>query len=137
MTNTRAHTLRDRGFTLIEVLVSMGILAVATLALGTLLVRSSRTAEAASAGSYRTAALSAEVGRLGAIPFTQLAAGTTCATVTANPFPHGICSTIANVSAKIRRVSVVVTPANAAVAPDSVVFERAISGEASPPLSTP
>jgi prepilin-type N-terminal cleavage/methylation domain-containing protein len=126
-----------RGFTLIEILVSMSILAVATLALGSLLVRSSRTAEAASALSYQTAALSAEVGRLGAVPFTDLAAGTVCTTVTAHPFPHDLCTTITNVSDKIRRVSVVATAADAAVAPDSVVFERTISGNAAPPLNTP
>jgi prepilin-type N-terminal cleavage/methylation domain-containing protein len=126
-----------RGFTLIEILVSMSILAVATLALGSLLVRSSRTAEAVSAFSYRSAALSAEAGRLGAVPFTTLAAGTTCTTVTAHPFPHGLCTTITNVSDKIRRVSVVATAADAAIPPDSIVFERTISGHAAPPLNTP
>jgi prepilin-type N-terminal cleavage/methylation domain-containing protein len=123
----------SRGFTLIEVMVSMTILAVGVLILGGLLTRSVRTAEAASAGSYQTAVMAAAAARLDAIPFDQLAAGTTCTTVTTLPMPHTQCVTVTNVSAKLRRVSVVVTPTGSPA--DSVVFERSIGN--SSPLNTP
>jgi prepilin-type N-terminal cleavage/methylation domain-containing protein len=124
-----------RGFTLIEVMVSMTILSVGILVLSGLLLRSSRTAEAASSVSYQTAILAAELGRYDAIPFTQLAAGTTCTTVTASPLPHDLCITITNVSANVRQVKVKVTPTGpTTIAADSVVFERSISGYPTNPL---
>jgi prepilin-type N-terminal cleavage/methylation domain-containing protein len=124
---------RRAGFTLIEVMVSVTIVAIGLLVMGRLLVRSARQAEAASAGSYQTAALAAQLGMYDAIPFDQLAAGTVCDTVTAHPFPRIRCMTVTNVSAKIRKVSVVVTPTdNPLLSPDSVVVERSISGSGNP-----
>ena len=123
------------GFTLIEVLVSVTMLAVGILALGSLMARGARTANAASSVSHQTAVLGAEAARLDAIPFTQLAAGTTCDTVTALPLPRIRCFTVTNINPKLRRVSVVITPTNnPLLQPDSVAFERSISGEAAPPL---
>jgi prepilin-type N-terminal cleavage/methylation domain-containing protein len=124
-----------RGFTLIEIMVSMTILAVGVLALTSLLVRSSRTAEAASAVSYQTAILAAQLGRYDALPFTLLAAGTTCTTSTAAPLPHDLCITITNVSANVRQVKVVVTPTGpTSIQADSVMFDRSISGYPTNPL---
>jgi prepilin-type N-terminal cleavage/methylation domain-containing protein len=136
---SRAHeSLELEGFTLIEVLVSITILSLSTLALATLLARSSRQATATSASLYQTAALSEEVGRLGAMPFALLAAGTTCVTVTAHPLPHTRCTTITDVSAKRKIVTVKITPSdNPLLSADSTMFERSISGDAAPPLSTP
>jgi prepilin-type N-terminal cleavage/methylation domain-containing protein len=124
----------SRGFTLIEVLVSITILAVGILILGGLLTRSVRTAESASASSYQTAVMAAQAARFDAIPFDQLVAGTTCTTVTTLPLSHTQCVTVTNVTPKTRRVSVVVTPTGGAA--DSVVFERSISGNGNP-LDTP
>jgi prepilin-type N-terminal cleavage/methylation domain-containing protein len=123
------------GFTLIEILVSMTILSVGILALGNLMARGAKSANAASALSYQTTVLGAEAARLDAVPFTQLAAGTTCDTVAAPPLPRIRCATVTNINAKLRRVSVVVTPTdNPMLRPDSVAFERSISGDAAPPL---
>jgi prepilin-type N-terminal cleavage/methylation domain-containing protein len=136
---TRAQTAREiEGFTLIEVLISITILSVGTLALATLLARSSRQATAASMTVYQTAALSEEVDRLGAMPFSLLVAGNTCVTITAHPLPHTRCTTITDVSAKVKTVKVKVTPTgNPLLSADSTMFERSISGNAVPPLSTP
>jgi prepilin-type N-terminal cleavage/methylation domain-containing protein len=123
------------GFTLVEVLISITMLAVGIMALGSLLLRGARSAGAASTLSYQTAMLGVEAARLDAVPFTELIAGTTCTTVTGLPLPHTTCVTITNINAKLRRVSVVVTPTNTALLQaDSVVFERSISGDAAPPL---
>ncbi len=131
-------TQRNAGFTLIEILVSIMILSVGSLALGTLLVRGARAGTAASAVTYQSAALSSEVGRLGTIPYDQLAAGTTCVNVTTGPFLHTRCAVIVNVSAKVRQVTVTVTPtAPTSLQALSTSFERSISGNAVPPLLTP
>jgi prepilin-type N-terminal cleavage/methylation domain-containing protein len=128
---------RTRGFTLVEVLISMSVLSLGIVALGTLLVRSSRQARAASDGMLQTAAMSAEVGRLGAMPFTLLVAGNTCVTVTAQPFPHSRCSTITVVNAKLKTVKVKITPTGTTtLSADSTMFERAVSSTGTP-LNTP
>jgi prepilin-type N-terminal cleavage/methylation domain-containing protein len=124
---------RSQGFTLIEIMVSMTILAVGILALGGLLLRASRTAEAASAVSYQTTAMAAEMNRYNALPFDQLAAGTTCTTVATPPLPHTLCIIITNVAANVRLVTVRVTPTGSPPLPaDSVMFERSITGNATP-----
>ncbi len=126
------------GFTLVEVLVSMTILSIGVMVLGGLLARGARNAGAASALSYQNAMLAAEAARLDAVPFTLLAAGTVCDTSTALPMPRIRCVTIADINAKLKRVSVVITPTdNPLLQPDSVAFERGISGDAVPPLMTP
>jgi len=129
---------RARGFTLVEILVSMTILSIGVIALGTLMARGARTAGAASALTYQTTVLAAEAARYDAIPFTSLVAGTTCDTVAGPPLPRIRCGTVTTVSTKIRRVRVMVTPTgNPLLQPDSIVFERSISGDASPPLNVP
>lgn len=129
------NTRQKAGFTLVEILVSITILSVGILALGTLMARGARSAGAASAVTLQTSVLGAEAARYDAIPFTALAAGTTCDTVTAGQLPRIRCGTITNINAKLRRVSVVVTPTgNPLLQADSVVFERSISGDAAPPL---
>jgi prepilin-type N-terminal cleavage/methylation domain-containing protein len=125
------------GFTLIEVLVSMTILSVASLAMGSMLLRATRAAGATSSAVHQTAAMSGAVGRLGVLPFDALLAGTTCVTITAVEFPHTECTTILNVSAKIKQVTVVVTPTgNSLMLPVTTSFRRTISGNGNP-LKTP
>jgi prepilin-type N-terminal cleavage/methylation domain-containing protein len=134
--SARRSTLQ--GFTLVEILVSITILAVGLLALGSLLTRSARTAEAASAVSYQTAIMAAEATRLDAVPFAQLAAGTVCDTSAAYPLPRIRCSIVTDINPKLKQVRVRVTPTdNALLAADSVMFERSMSGPVTPPLSTP
>ncbi len=136
----RNRSARRGGFTLVEVLVSMMILGIGTVALGALLLRSARQATAASALVYQNAALSSEVGRLGALPFASLGAGTTCVDITTGPFLHTRCAVITPVSAKIFRVTVTVTPTGATtLTPQSSSFERSIAGttNGTNPLNTP
>jgi prepilin-type N-terminal cleavage/methylation domain-containing protein len=127
----------SRGFTLIEIMVSITILSVGLLLLGGVLLRSARTAEAASAVSFQTATLAAEVARLDAVPFNQLAAGTVCDTVIGGQFPRIRCSIVTDINPKLKQVRVRVTPTGEPPLPaDSVMFERSISGNGTP-LNTP
>jgi prepilin-type N-terminal cleavage/methylation domain-containing protein len=127
-----------RGFTLVEVLVTITLISTGILVLGGMLLRSARAAEAASAVSYQTAAMASEVARLDALPFTALAAGTTCDTLAVAQLPRIRCSIVAVVSPKLTRVTVRITAiGNPLVPADSVIFERSISGDVVPPLNTP
>lgn len=125
------------GFTLVEVLVSMTILSVASLAMGTLLFRATRAAGATSAAAHQTAAMSGVVARYGVLPFDNLVAGTTCVTVTTGEFPHSECTTINNISPKVKLVTIVVAPSgNVLMQPVTTSFRRTISGNGNP-LKTP
>jgi prepilin-type N-terminal cleavage/methylation domain-containing protein len=135
MSPTRPST--QRGFTLIESMVAVVLLSIGALALGALLIRAARTATAAATTVHATAAMSTEVGRLHALPYDQVAAGTTCVTVATPPFPHTRCTTVNNVGPKEREVIIVVTPSgNTLVHPDTVKFRRTKTGNNSA-LNTP
>jgi prepilin-type N-terminal cleavage/methylation domain-containing protein len=126
-----------RGFTLVEVIVTITLISTGILVLGGMLLRSARAAESASAVSYQTAAMASEVGRLDALPFDQLAAGTTCDTLAVAQLPRIRCSIVAVVSPKVTRVTVRVTAiGNPLIPADSIIFERSISGNGTP-LNTP
>jgi prepilin-type N-terminal cleavage/methylation domain-containing protein len=132
MTRETGTTQKTGGFTLVEVMVSMTMLSVASLALGGMLFRAARQAGAASASSYQSAMISGEVSRLGALPFDQLAAGTTCVNIT-TPFPGTRCTTINNISSKIKQVTVVVTPSgNPLLHPINTTITRTVSGNGNP-----
>jgi prepilin-type N-terminal cleavage/methylation domain-containing protein len=131
------HAGNRGGFTLVEVLVSITILSVASLSLGTLLFKAARQANATSTASYQTATMAGAAGRFDAMPFDLLTAGTTCVTLTTAPFPNTQCTTINNVSAKVKTIIIVVTPSgNALMHPDTTIITRTKSVNSNP-LKTP
>src|SRR3954452_7370329 len=97
------------GFTLVEVLVSMTLLSVGSVALASMLVRATRLAGAAAANSYQTAMVSAEVSRYDATPFELLIVGTTCTSIT-SPFQGTNCAASNSRRAKVKQVTLVVPP---------------------------
>jgi prepilin-type N-terminal cleavage/methylation domain-containing protein len=121
------------GFTLVEILVSMTLLSVASLSMGTLLFRAARQAQAVSSGSYQSAAIQGALSSYDVVPFDQLIAGTTCVTVTDPSFPHQRCVTIVNVNSKAKTVTVTITPSgNGVLQPVSTTIKRTISGNGNP-----
>lgn len=111
----------------------MTILSVASLAMGSMLVRSTRAAGATSSAAHQTAAMSGTLARLDVLPFDALVAGTTCVTITAVEFPHTQCTTINNVSSKVKLITVVITPSgNLLMQPVTTQFRRTISGNGNP-----
>jgi prepilin-type N-terminal cleavage/methylation domain-containing protein len=131
------HAGNRGGFTLVEVLVSITILSVASLSLGTLLFKAARQANATSTASYQTATMAGAAGRFDAMPFDSLTAGTSCVTLTTAPFPNTQCTTVNNVSAKVKTIIIVVTPSgNALMHPDTTIITRTKSVNSNP-LKTP
>jgi prepilin-type N-terminal cleavage/methylation domain-containing protein len=130
--STHPSSSKTGGFTLVEVMVSMTLLSVASLSLGTLLFRAARLAHATSTSSYQSAMVSGEVSRLDATPFTELVAGTACVNIT-TPFPGSQCTTINNVSSKVKQVTIVITPSgNPLLHPITSSFTRTLSGNGNP-----
>jgi prepilin-type N-terminal cleavage/methylation domain-containing protein len=120
------------GFTLVEVMLSMTILAIGILVMGGLLTRSARTADATGRLSYQSGMIATEAARYDALPFSQLNAGTVCSTTSGAPLPNTLCTTVSVLSAKRKLIKIVFTPtSNYLVSADSVMFERS-TGNSSP-----
>ena len=137
MTAHPAPATPTGGFTLVEILVSMTILSVASLSMGSLLFQAARQAGATSAGAQQSAAVQGTMAQYDVVPFDQLVAGTTCVTVNDPAFPHERCVTIVNVNSKAKNVTVTITPSgNGLLQPVSTTIKRTISGNAVNPLKT-
>jgi prepilin-type N-terminal cleavage/methylation domain-containing protein len=128
---------RSAGFTMVEMVVALVLLSFGAMTLGTLMFRASRASRVRSTATYRTAALTAQVERLGAIPFDSVLVGAGCATVSGAPFPHNICTTVTSLSTVSRQAVIVVTPTGGdPLPPDTAVLVRTDPVRAEP-LSTP
>ena len=133
MTTRTATSQQTGGFTLVEILVSMTLLSLASLGMGTLLFKSARQAGATSSAAHQTAAVQGALSSYDVIPFDQLIAGTTCVTVTDPAFPHQRCVTIVNLNSKATNVTVTITPSgNGVLQPISTTIKRTISGNGNP-----
>ena len=75
-------TKSTRGFTMVEVLVALVLVSICSIGLGRLMFEAARMARVSGSMTYQTAAMSAEVARLDAVPFDSVASGTTCTTMT-------------------------------------------------------
>src|SRR3990170_3057938 len=112
------------GFTLIEVIVSMILLAIAVSSLSGLTHSVSQSSIKVTGAAYRNGVLMHEVNRLIALPYDSLAVGTSGTTVTAGNYPHSREITIAQPAEKVKTVSVIVTPTNPLYKPDTLNFTR-------------
>jgi prepilin-type N-terminal cleavage/methylation domain-containing protein len=123
------------GFTLVEIMVSMTLLSVASVALGSMLFQAARQAGATSAATHQSAELQGEISRMDALPFDQLVAGTTCVTITMPPGTR--CTTINDVNSKTKQVTVVVTPSgNPLLRPITTTMTRTKEGNGTPLRTT-
>jgi prepilin-type N-terminal cleavage/methylation domain-containing protein len=97
------------GFTLIEVMISLVIVAVLAAPLCKLMVRTGVQSRNAGMVAHRAAALNAEVSRITAIPPGQLADGTVTRTVDEHPFRYTITTT-ASTTGGTQTVTITITP---------------------------
>lgn len=115
---------RKRGFTLIEVIVSMILLAIAVSSLAGLTHSVSQSSIKVTGAAYRNGVLMHEVNRLIALPYDSLAVGTTGVSVSTGNYPHSRVITVAEPVAKVKTVKIVVTPTNPLYKPDTLRFTR-------------
>lgn len=115
---------RPRGFSLIEIMIAMTILSITLGGFAALTFRYIRSVESNSSKLATTAAMNEQVGRYTVMPFDTLANKTGCVTVTTGPVAHTRCVTLATVASKHQRVTIVITPTNPRVRPDTIVFDR-------------
>lgn len=116
---------RTKGFSVVEVLVAMVLLAIAVSSLAALTYSVSQSGMIATGNAYRNGILMQEVNRLEGIPYDSIPTGTTTVSVTAAPYPHTRVVTVTEPSVNVlKNVKVVITPANPKLKPDTATFIR-------------
>ena len=122
----RVVRLRNReGLSLVELLAAITLLGLVLASVAGLSVEAAQRAEVLSGQGRRQAAMAEEINRLTAIPFTQLATGTTCRSYSNPGFQHTRCVTVNFINTMNRWIQVIVTPTQPGLGPDTVVFVRA------------
>ena len=121
----RPVALRPRaGFSMVEALVALVLLSVSLVALAPILFQAVSRQRTEAVRLERTGALLGETNRLLALPFPALDAEAACQTFAGpRPFAHERCVTVAGTGVR-RQITVVVTPADGLVPPDSIQFTR-------------
>lgn len=127
-----ATSRAERGFSLVEVVVSLTLLAVTMAALARPTYSYARTVAALSADDARNAIIAQQMNRLLVLPFDSLPSRAGCQTLTAAPYSHTRCITVTNTSASQRHVVMVITPSNAAFRADTAVIDRTKPSTANP-----
>jgi prepilin-type N-terminal cleavage/methylation domain-containing protein len=122
---------RESGFTLIEIMVTIVLMAIVLLALAPLTLQVARLSSMATVDAQRTAVLSGEVSRIEAEEFDDLPAGTSCVDFSSADFPHTKCTTVTDIDSETKRVTVIVTPVNGGP-PDTTVVQRSKKGGRNP-----
>ena len=123
---------RREGISLVEILVAMTLVSAILIPIAGLTALGANMSVRNAGASYRQGVLAQEANRLSTLPFASLPGAVGCTTVATGTFPHTRCVTVTNVSSTLRRVQVVVTPAQPGVRPDTARFERA-----NPPTGNP
>lgn len=114
-----------KGFSVVEVIVAMVLLAIAVSSLAALTYSVSQSAIAATGNAYRNGVLMQEVNRLEMSPYDSVPTGTTTLTVSTPPYPHTTVITVAEPTVGVlKTVKVVITPTQARLKPDTATFIR-------------
>jgi hypothetical protein len=121
---------------MIEVVVAMTLFAAVMTGVAAMTTHVARSAHFSAMATQRSAALATGVNQLEALPYDSLPGRVGCKDVASASFPRRECVTISNVAPRVRQVEFTLTPANTALRPDTVVFQR---GQPTPrnPLNLP
>jgi len=123
-----------RGAALIEIMIAMTIMVIALTGVAAMTLHAGRRSTALASSGGRTAVQTQVVDQLMVVPYNVLPSKVGCTTVTALPYPHRRCVTVANLSIRRRRVTVAFTPASRLLRADTLVFERT-QGVSNSPLN--
>jgi hypothetical protein len=113
-------------------MVAMSVLVIALTGVAGMTAHAGRRSVTLAGSAGRTAVQTQIVDQLMVHPFTTLASKAGCTTVTTAPYPHARCVTVTDLSADRRQVTVIFSPANPYLRPDTLRFERSRSMAGSP-----
>lgn len=120
-----------RGAGLAEIMVAMIIFAAVATSYAAVTLRYASRMKTISAGAARSAAMTEYVNRLMAVPFDSLAGRAGTFTTTTGTFPNTRVITVTG-TGNTRTVTLILTPSDAAIKPDTVVLTRAKRYEGNP-----
>src|SRR5258708_2223447 len=107
-------TSERKGFSVVEVLVAMVLLAIAVSSLAALTYSVSQNGMIATGNAYRNGVLMQEVNRLEGIPYDSVKTGSTTQTVTGTTYPHTTVITVTEPTVNlIKNVKIIITPTQA------------------------
>jgi prepilin-type N-terminal cleavage/methylation domain-containing protein len=119
-------TRKREGFSLVEVMVAMTMLAIVMMSLAKMSVTVATIGRTNDIIAKRNAVLQMEANKLGAVPFDSLATwSTTTKTFTQGSFSYTRRLSIISVSSARDSIKIVVTPTSNAARKDSVIIIRA------------
>ena len=117
-------TNERKGFSVVEVIVAMVLLAIAVSSLAALTYSVSQSSMTATGNAYKNGVLMQEVNRLEGIPYDSVKALTPI-TVTTGPFLYTKTINVAEPSVNVvKTVQIIITPANTKFKPDTATFIR-------------
>ena len=120
-----------RGAGLAEIMVAMIIFAAVATSYAAVTLRYATRMKTISAGAARSAAITEYVNRLMAVPFDSLAGRAGTFTTSTGTFPNTRVISVTG-TGNTRTVTLILTPSDGAIKPDTVVLTRAKRYEGSP-----
>jgi prepilin-type N-terminal cleavage/methylation domain-containing protein len=117
-------TNERKGFSVVEVIVAMVLLAIAVSSLAALTYSVSQSSMTATGNAYKNGVLMQEVNRLEGIPYDSVKA-VSPVTVTTGPFRYTKTINIAEPSVNlVKTIQIIITPTNTKFKPDTANFIR-------------
>jgi len=112
------------GLSLVEVIVTMTLLAVVLTSLASMSYTAARRSVVEAGTAYRHGVMLQEVNRMMTVPYANLMSQNGCVTVPTGAFPHRRCVVVTGSTEQVT-VTIRVQPGLQGVRPDTVVFQRA------------
>jgi len=114
-----------KGFSVVEVIVAMVLLAIAVSSLAALTYSVSQSAMTATANAYRNGVLMQEVNRLEMSPYDSVPTGSTQIDVLTGPYQYRKLINIAEPTPNlVKTVQIIIVPKNIKFKPDTAAFIR-------------
>jgi hypothetical protein len=121
------------GLSLIEVLVSLGILSAVLIALGGLMFQVARHTRQSAVTGYRSAAVTSAVSWASGLKWDSIDAAIGCTSDSSGLMAYTRCLTVTNPTSRTKEITVVVSPIGALVArPETVMVHRSKARLVSP-----
>jgi prepilin-type N-terminal cleavage/methylation domain-containing protein len=118
-------TNERKGFSVVEVIVAMVLLAIAVSSLAALTYSVSQSAMNATANAYRNGVLMQEVNRLEGIPYDSVKVVTSSTDVLTGPYQYTKKLNIAEPTVNlVKTIQVIIVPKNTKFKPDTATFIR-------------
>jgi hypothetical protein len=115
----------ESGISLIEIVMSLGILSGVLISLGALIFQVAKYSQRSAMAGYKSAAVSSAAAWAQTVPWDSMNAALGCANDSTGKLQYVRCTTVDAVSPQARTVRIVITPQTAdAGRPDTVAITR-------------